>query len=180
ITLRQGALLIKATGLLQGPAPIIHALRSLWALSAVLDDSRSLPQGDIRARPSFAGCLIYGFGHSRVINVSDVLDDAVAIRIPAVDAIGEGSFRQCRSRLRPVGQGSNSTHLPFSLPESALGPEASFFGQRFGVGLCAGLARDDPEAVMLDFVQPQPARRQRCGLVKVRSGARCSAGCWPG
>jgi hypothetical protein len=97
----------------KAPAPIIHALRSLWALPAVLDDSHALAQGDIRARPLLAGCLIYGFGHSQVINVGDALDDAVAIRIPAVDAIGEGSFRQCRSRLRPVGQGSNSTQLPF-------------------------------------------------------------------
>ena len=103
-----------AKGLLQGPSGRLFThLGHSGLFSAVLDDSDALAQGDIRARPLLAGCLIYGFGHSQIINVGDVLDDAVVIRIPAVDAIGEGSFRQCRSRLRPVGQGSNSTQLSF-------------------------------------------------------------------
>jgi hypothetical protein len=71
-------------------------------LPAVLDDAGALAQGDVRARPLLTRRLINRPSHDQVVNVSEMLRDAVGI--PAVDAIGEGSNRQCRSRLKAVGQ----------------------------------------------------------------------------
>ena len=53
---------------------------------AVLDNSRALPQGDGRARPAFAGGAEGGERDLMVLDASDVLHDAFAIRGPRIDA----------------------------------------------------------------------------------------------
>src|SRR5262245_14170235 len=66
---------------------------------AVLDHSRTLPQGDRRTRPAFAGGAIGRERNLIVLDSRDVLHDALAVRRPGVDAEGEmGS----RGHLRPL------------------------------------------------------------------------------
>src|SRR5262245_15061589 len=59
---------------------------------AVLDHSRTLPQGDGRAGPAFTRRAIGGERNLVVLDAGDVFDDAFAVRCPRVDAESEGSF----------------------------------------------------------------------------------------
>jgi hypothetical protein len=61
--------------------------------SAVLDHSLTLPQGDGVAGPPLAGSEIGGERNLIVLDASDVLYDAFAVRRPAIDAEGEVSSR---------------------------------------------------------------------------------------
>jgi hypothetical protein len=54
---------------------------------AVLD--HSLPQGDGGARPALAGGVVGGECNLIIFDAGDVLDDALAVSGPSVDAIGE-------------------------------------------------------------------------------------------
>src|SRR5262249_17491839 len=67
---------------------------------AVLDHSRTLPQGDGSAWPAFAGGAIGGERNLIVLDAGDVLDDAFAVRRPGIDA--EGEVRSRRGHLRPL------------------------------------------------------------------------------
>jgi len=58
---------------------------------AVLDHSRALPQGDGRARPAFTRRAIGGECDLIVLDASDMLDNALAVRRPGIDAEGEVS-----------------------------------------------------------------------------------------
>jgi hypothetical protein len=58
---------------------------------AVLDHSRTLPQGDGRAGPAFTRCAIGGECNLIVLDAGDVLHDAFAVRGPGIDAEGEVS-----------------------------------------------------------------------------------------
>ena len=49
---------------------------------AVLDHSRTLPQGDRRARPAFAGCAEGGECNLIVFDAGDMLHDAFAVGGP--------------------------------------------------------------------------------------------------
>ena len=54
--------------------------------AAVLDHSRALPQGDGGAGPAFAGGAVCGERDLIVLNASDMLHDAFAVRGPRVYA----------------------------------------------------------------------------------------------
>ena len=58
---------------------------------AVLDHSRTLPQGDGGAGPAFAGGAEGSERDLIVLDASDVLHDAFAVRGPRIDAEGEVS-----------------------------------------------------------------------------------------
>jgi Tripartite tricarboxylate transporter family receptor len=60
---------------------------------AVLDHLRTPPQGDGDAGPTLAGGAVGGERNMIVLDASDVLDDAFAVRRPCVDAKGEVSSR---------------------------------------------------------------------------------------
>ena len=61
--------------------------------STVLDHLRTPPQGDGDAGPTLAGGAVGGERNMVVLDASDVLDDAFAVRSPCVDAEGEVSSR---------------------------------------------------------------------------------------
>jgi hypothetical protein len=71
---------------------------------AVLDHSRTLPQGDGRAGPAFAGGAEGGERDLIVLDARDMLHDAFAVRCPSIDAEGEVSSH--RGHLRPFGSAS--------------------------------------------------------------------------
>src|SRR5262245_34270668 len=56
---------------------------------AVLDHSRTVPQGDVGARPASAGGAVCGERDLIVLDASDVLHDAFAVRCPRIDAESE-------------------------------------------------------------------------------------------
>ena len=56
---------------------------------AVLDHSRTLPQGDGRAGPARHGCPVGRFAYLEVVHASDLLDNAVACVVPDVHAEGK-------------------------------------------------------------------------------------------
>src|SRR6516165_4838170 len=58
---------------------------------AVLDHSRTLPQGDGGTGPAFAGGAVGSERDLIVLDASDVLHDAFAVRGPRIDAEGEVS-----------------------------------------------------------------------------------------
>src|SRR5215472_17017529 len=66
---------------------------------AVLDHSRTLPQGDWSPRPALAGGEEGGERNLIVLDASDMLHDAFAIRGPGIDAEGEVSSKR-RGHLR--------------------------------------------------------------------------------
>src|SRR5215813_8023447 len=53
----------------------------------------ALSQGDWRARPTLAGSEKRGECNLIVLDAGDVLDNALAVRSPGIDAEGEVSFR---------------------------------------------------------------------------------------
>src|SRR5262249_22725058 len=63
------------------------------------DHTRALPQGNGGAGPTFTGGVVGGERNLIVLDASDVLHDAFAIRGPHIDAKGEVSSK-CRSHLR--------------------------------------------------------------------------------
>jgi len=68
--------------------------------SAILDDASALPQGDGRARPAFTGGAVGRECNLVVLDASDVLYDAFAVRGPRIDGEGEvGSKRRGHLRL---------------------------------------------------------------------------------
>src|SRR5262245_34701956 len=88
-------------------------------LPVVLDDASVLAECDALAGPALARRLINRPSHDQVVDISEMLQDSVAVGVPAVDAIGKGSDRQCRSRLKPSGQARTRHNCHLSLPESA-------------------------------------------------------------
>ena len=56
---------------------------------AVLDHSRTLPQGDGRAGPARHGRPVSRLCHLEVVYAGDVLHDAFAVRGPRIDAEGK-------------------------------------------------------------------------------------------
>src|SRR6516162_9780427 len=58
---------------------------------AVLDHSRTLPQGDGGTGPAFAGGAVGSERDLIVLDASDVIHDAFAVRGPRIDAEGEVS-----------------------------------------------------------------------------------------
>src|SRR6516165_2364104 len=67
----------------------------------VLDHSRTLPQGDGGAGPAFAGGAEGSERDLIVLDASDVLHDAFAVRGPRIDAEGEVRSKR-RGHLRPL------------------------------------------------------------------------------
>src|SRR5262245_53726875 len=67
---------------------------------AVLYHSRTLPQGDGYAGPAFAGGSERGERDLIVLDASDVLYNAFAVRCPSIDA--EGKVSSQRAHLRPL------------------------------------------------------------------------------
>src|SRR5262245_8211232 len=61
---------------------------------AVLDHSRTLPQGDGRASPALAGGAVCGECKLVVLDARDMLHDALAVGSPCIDAESEVSS-QC-------------------------------------------------------------------------------------
>src|SRR5262249_36590133 len=74
--------------------------------AAVLDHSRALPQGDGSPRPALAGGEEGGERDLIVLDASDVLHDAFAVRGPRIDAEGEMSSQL--AHLRPLRTSWNS------------------------------------------------------------------------
>src|SRR5262245_20131392 len=68
--------------------------------AAVLDHSRTLPQGDGGTGPAFAGGAVGGERNLIVLDASDVLDNAFAVGCPGIDA--EGKVSSQRAHLRPL------------------------------------------------------------------------------
>jgi len=56
---------------------------------AILNHSRALPQRDGYARPASAGRVIGSERDFVILDTGDVLDDALAVRCPRIDAEGE-------------------------------------------------------------------------------------------
>jgi hypothetical protein len=91
-----------------GRCPRPPAKATIWTQSpfhhaqapAVLDHSRILPQGDGCARPSLAGGPVGGERKLIVLDVGDVLDNALAVGCPHIDAEGEVSSQS--GHLRPL------------------------------------------------------------------------------
>src|SRR5262245_28129736 len=69
--------------------------------AAVLDHSRALPQRDGSPRPALAGGAEGGECDLIVLDASDMLHDAFAVRGPDIDAEGEVSSKR-RGHLRPA------------------------------------------------------------------------------
>src|SRR5262249_581797 len=67
---------------------------------AVLDHSRTLPQGDGRAGPAFTRRAVGSECNLIVLDARDVLDNAFAIGCPGIDA--EGKVSSQRAHLRPL------------------------------------------------------------------------------
>src|SRR5262245_17134180 len=67
---------------------------------AVLDHSRTLPQGDGRARPAFTRRAVGSECNLIVLDASDMLHDAFAVRCPSIDA--EGKVSSQLAHLRPL------------------------------------------------------------------------------
>jgi hypothetical protein len=67
---------------------------------AVLDHSRTLPQGDGRAGPAFAGGPEGGERDLIILDARDVLDNAFAVGCPGIDA--EGKVSSESGHLRPL------------------------------------------------------------------------------
>src|SRR5215471_5078161 len=67
---------------------------------AVLDHSRTLPQGDGSTRPALAGGEEGGERDLIVLDAGNVLDDAFAVRCPSIDA--EGKVSSQLAHLRPL------------------------------------------------------------------------------
>src|SRR5262249_47859439 len=67
---------------------------------AVLDDSRTLTQGDGRVGPAFTRRAIGGERNLIVLDAGDVLHDAFAVRGRRIDAEGEVSPRCGKARQR--------------------------------------------------------------------------------
>src|SRR5262245_5261077 len=76
------------------PRPLLHA-----QAASVLDHSRTPPQGDGRARPALAGAVEGGECNLIILDASDVLHDAFAVRGLGIDAEGEVSSKR-RGHLR--------------------------------------------------------------------------------
>src|SRR5215831_11920247 len=78
---------------------------------AVLDHSRTLPQGDRSPRPALAGGEEGGERDLIVLDAGDMLHDAFAVRRPSIDAEGKVSSRRGhllwpgRSNPRPARSG---------------------------------------------------------------------------
>src|SRR5262249_24754960 len=81
---------------------------------AVLDHSRTLPQGDGRAGPAFTRRAVGSECNLIVLDARDVLDNAFAIGCPGIDA--EGKVSSQRAHLRPL-----LPHLPRT-SRNSLGP----------------------------------------------------------
>src|SRR5262249_58408415 len=60
--------------------------------SAVLDHSRTLPQGDGSARPALAGGAVGGESQLIVLHAGKVLPGGFAARAPRIDADGEMTY----------------------------------------------------------------------------------------
>src|SRR5262252_5407970 len=127
---------------------------------AVLDHSRTLPQGDGSTRPALAGGEEGGERDLIVLDAGDVLDDAFAVRCPSIDA--EGKVSSQLAHLRPL------------LPHSS--------SSRF----TAGASDDLAEVHGLDFpgawVKHSPPKRLRNASAVAVSGKQnrirdCSASC---
>src|SRR5262245_3838823 len=73
---------------------------------AVLDHSRTLPQGDGGTGPAFAGGAVCGERDLIVLDTGNMLHDAFAVRRPGIDAEGEVSSQ--RAHLRPLLPQSSS------------------------------------------------------------------------
>jgi hypothetical protein len=67
------------------PAPRGHA-----QAPAVLDHTRTLPQGDGSAGPTFTGGVVGGERNLVILDAGDVLDDAFPVSSPRIDAEGLG------------------------------------------------------------------------------------------
>src|SRR6516162_1232133 len=67
---------------------------------AILDDASALPQGDGGTRPAFAGSAERGKRDLIVLDASDVLHDAFAVRYPSIDV--EGKVSSQLAHLRPL------------------------------------------------------------------------------
>ena len=72
-----------------GTAPLLTGHHA--QTPAVLDHSRTLPQGDGCAGPEFAGGAERGEGKLVIFDASNVLDDAFPVSGPRIDAEGEMS-----------------------------------------------------------------------------------------
>ena len=67
-------------------------------MPAVLDHLGALPQGDECAGPAFAGGAERGEGKFVILDAGNMLDDALAVGGPGIDAEGEMRSRLHRGR----------------------------------------------------------------------------------
>jgi hypothetical protein len=119
---------------------------------AVLDHLRTPPQGDGDAGPTLAGGAVGGERNMVVLDASDVLDDAFAVRSPCVDAEGEVSSRCAQLTACFYSSGEGRSGAPVRAPHEAV-------RARFRSRVCCARARTAPLA--LRVVAPLPSRRFR-------------------
>src|SRR5262249_30639439 len=100
------------------PTAATSALRHAQA-PAVLDHSRTLPQGDGGTGPAFAGGAEGDKRNLIVLDAGDVLDNALAVGRPGIDAEGEVISR--RGHLRPLLPQSASASIQRKAPASLEG-----------------------------------------------------------
>src|SRR5262245_38734837 len=64
------------------------------SLATVANKKSSLPECDASIRPALAGDFVCSYRHGAIVHTGDMIEDVVAVAIPAVDSIGE--MRLCR------------------------------------------------------------------------------------
>jgi hypothetical protein len=90
--------------------PLAALVRSRQAqASTILNHSRALPQRDGDARPALAGGVIGGERDFVVLDAGDVLDDALTVRCPRIDAEAEMRSRCHRALIQFPSPKKNPT-----------------------------------------------------------------------
>jgi len=136
---------------------------------AVLNHSRTVPQGDGRAGPALDRSPIGRECDLIILNAGDVLDDAFAVRGPGIDAEGEVGSR-----------GHQTSFLPMSVPpiRERAGFPAHRRGPDGGSSLCRGVDRMVPagrphhEPITQDTLHPEPSRSALACCTSRRTGVQ--------
>jgi len=134
---------------------------------AVLDHSRTLPQGDGGTGPAFAGGAESGERNLEILDAGDVLDDAFPVRGPGIDAEGE-----MRSHRRGSGSGGGGA--------GGLGGRGFGFCVIYGSSVSPLKFHRGPKSGLYSTVVASPlckslTTRALCGCLRLRRSAASMA-----